>query len=68
MTTPTITQNGALYIAQHNASKNRATLFHRLCHPVKRKSARLRPQRQVTFDDGFLMRLVREDRSQFSGN
>jgi len=35
MTTPTVTQNGALYFAQHRASRRRATLFQKLWSMVK---------------------------------
>jgi hypothetical protein len=35
MTTPTVTQNGALYLAQHEASRRRATLFQKLRSMVR---------------------------------
>jgi len=37
MTTPTVTQNGALYFAQHKASRRRAILFQRLRSMVKNR-------------------------------
>src|SRR5438105_9944829 len=49
MTTPTVTQNGALYFAQHKVSQARAVLLRRL-RKAKGKTARFG---QLTFGDEF---------------
>jgi hypothetical protein len=58
---PTLTQNCALYYAQHKTSKGRAALFKKL-----RAATRKRPldvRRQLTFGDLFIAaRLHRDNR------
>jgi hypothetical protein len=50
---PTLTQNSALYFAQHKASKRRAALF-RPFH-IAAKKDRL-GARQLTFGDAYIVR------------
>ncbi|GEM_PF-2200848 len=50
---PTLTQNSALYFAQHKASKRRAALF----RPFRIAARKERPSvRQLTFGDAYIVR------------
>jgi hypothetical protein len=51
MTTPTVTENGALYFAQHRASKARAALFRRSRKTKKTNRIQIA---QLTFE-GFTL-------------
>ena len=51
MTTPTVTQNGALYFAQHKVSQARAVLFGRL----RRAQGKVARFGQLTFGDEFIL-------------
>jgi hypothetical protein len=56
---PTLTQNCALYYAQHKTSKGRATLFKKV-----RAAARMRRpdvRRQLTFGDLFVAPRLHQD-------
>jgi hypothetical protein len=55
---PTLTQNCALYYAQHKTSKGRAALFKKL-----RAAARKRPdvRRQLTSGDLFIAARLRQE-------
>ena len=58
-TEPTLTQNCALYYAQHKTSKGRATLFKKF-----RAAARMRRpdvRRQLTFGDLFIVPRLHQD-------
>jgi hypothetical protein len=60
MTTPTVTENGALYFAQHKASRARAALFRRFRKPLKVKRLELG---QLTFGDKFILPRIYRDRA-----
>jgi hypothetical protein len=55
---PTLTQNSALYFAQHKASKRRATLF-RPFHIAARKEHL--GARQLTFGDTYIARRLHQN-------
>jgi hypothetical protein len=55
----TITQNSALYFAQHKASKGRAALFRRLRTAASKQRSDVR--RQLTFGDLFNAQQLHQD-------
>jgi hypothetical protein len=56
---PTITQNSALYFAQHKVSKGRAALFRRLSTAASKQNPAVR--RQLTFGDLFIVKRLHQD-------
>jgi len=56
---PTLTQNSALYYAQHKTSKGRATLFGKFCAAARKR----RPgcSRQLTFGELFIAPRLHKD-------
>jgi hypothetical protein len=56
---PTITQNGALYLAHQKVSKRRAALFRRLRVVASKHGPDVR--RQLTSRDEFIVRLSHQD-------
>jgi len=53
---PTLTQNCALYYAQHKTSKRRATLFKRFRAAARKQGPDVR--QQLTFGDLFVVPLL----------
>jgi hypothetical protein len=56
---PTITQNSALYYAQHKTSKRRAALFKKFRAAARKQAPDVR--RQLTFGDSFIVPRLHED-------
>jgi hypothetical protein len=56
---PTLTQNCALYYAQHKTSKRRATLFKRFRAAARKQGPDVR--QQLTFGDLFVVPLLHQD-------
>ena len=56
---PTITQNSALYYAQHKSSKRRAALFKKFRAAARKQGPDVR--RQLTSGDLFIGRRVHQD-------
>ena len=56
---PTITQNSALYFAQHKVSKRRAALFRRLRAAARKQGPDLR--QQLTFGNLFIVPRLHKD-------
>jgi hypothetical protein len=56
---PTVTQNSALYFAQHKLSKRRAALFKKFRAAARKQGPDVR--RQLTFGDLFIGRRVHQD-------
>jgi hypothetical protein len=56
---PTVTQNSALYFAQHKLSKRRAALFKKFRAAARKQGPDVR--RQLTFGDSFIGRRVHQD-------
>jgi len=56
---PTLTQNCALYYAQHKTSKRRATLFKRFRAATGQQGPDVR--QQLTFGDLFVVPLLHQD-------
>jgi hypothetical protein len=56
---PTITQNSALYYAQHKLSKRRAALFKKFRAAARKQGSDV--QRQLTFGDLFIVPRLRQD-------
>jgi hypothetical protein len=56
---PTITQNSALYFAQHKVSKRRAVLFRRLSAAASKQGPDVR--RQLTSGDLFIATRPHQD-------
>jgi hypothetical protein len=56
---PTLTQNCALYYAQHKTSKRRATLFKRFRAAARKQGSDVR--QQLTFGDLFVVPLLHQD-------
>ena len=56
---PTLTQNCALYYAQHKTSKRRAALFTKFRRAVRKQGPDVR--RQLTFGDLFIGPRLHQD-------
>jgi hypothetical protein len=56
---PTVTQNSALYFAQHKLSKRRAALFKKFRAAARKQGPDVR--RQLTFGDLFIGRRIHQD-------
>ena len=56
---PTLTQNRALYYAQHKTSKGRAALFKKFRAAARKRSPDVR--RQLTFGDLFIVPRLHQD-------
>jgi hypothetical protein len=56
---PTITQNSALYFAQHKVSKRRAALFRRLSTAASKQGPDVR--RQLAAGDLFIVKRLHHD-------
>ena len=56
---PTLTQNCALYYAQHKTSKRRATFFKRFRAAASKQGPDVR--QQLTFGDLFVVPLLYQD-------
>ena len=56
---PTITQNSALYFAQHKTSKRRAALFKEFRAAARKQGPDVR--RQLTFGDLFIVPRLHQD-------
>lgn len=56
---PTLTQNCALYYAQHKTSKGRATLFRKFCAATRKRRPDVR--RQLTFGELFIAPRLHKD-------
>ena len=56
---PTLTQNYALYYAQHKTSKRRATLFKKFCAAARKQGPDVR--QQLTFGDLFIVPRLHKD-------
>ena len=56
---PTLTQNYALYYAQHKTSKRRATLFKKFRATARKQGPNVR--QQLTFGDLFVVPLLHQD-------
>ena len=56
---PTLTQNCALYYAQHKTSKGRAALFKKFRAAARKRSPDVR--RQLTFGDLFIVPRLHQD-------
>jgi len=56
---PTLTQNCALYYAQHKTSKGRATLFKKFRAAASKQGPDVR--RQLTFGDLFVVPRLHKD-------
>ena len=56
---PTLTQNCALYYAQHKTSKRRATLFKKFHAAVSKQEPDVR--QQLTFGDLFVVPRLHKD-------
>jgi len=56
---PTLTQNCALYYAQHKTSKRRATLFKRFLAAARKQGPDVR--QQLAFGDLFVVPLLHQD-------
>jgi hypothetical protein len=58
MTTPTLTQNSGLYLAQHTVASKRRALFRRFRLAAKNQSAEVR---QLRFDHGYIEHRLHQD-------
>jgi hypothetical protein len=56
---PTITQNSALYFAQHKVSKRRAALFQKFRAAARKQGPDIR--RQLTFGELFIVPRLHRD-------
>jgi hypothetical protein len=56
---PTLTQNGALYFAQHKVPKRRAVLFRRFRMAARKELPDV--VRRLTFGDEFIVRQLYRD-------
>jgi hypothetical protein len=54
----TLTQNSALYFAQHKVSKRRAALFRQFRGAVKNRAPNMR---QLTFGDAYVVQRPHQD-------
>jgi hypothetical protein len=59
---PTLTQNCALYYAQHKTSKGRAALFRKFRAAARQRRADVR--RQLTFGELFIAPRLHKDNGQ----